>query len=76
MLGFGIGLFLIHNKKTRTFRFGLSIWYLAVSYSHMGKPHTTIGRYCVSLLSSAWSQVGPQCYGRQAITCFALALSA
>ncbi len=37
-----------------------------MSYSHMGKPHTTISAIIVSLLDSAWNQVGPQCYGRQA----------
>ena len=47
----------------------------SVLLSHGETPHYH-RRYCVSLLSSAWSQVGPQCYGRQAITCFALALSA
>ncbi len=36
-----------------------------MSYSHMETPHYH-RRYCVSLLSSAWNQVGPQCYGRQA----------
>ena len=36
-----------------------------VLLSHGEAPHYH-RRYCVSLLSSAWSQVGPQCYGRQA----------
>ncbi len=36
-----------------------------VLLSHGETPHYH-RRYCVSLLSSAWNQVGPQCYGRQA----------
>ncbi len=36
-----------------------------VLLSHGEAPHYH-RRYCVSLLSSAWNQVGPQCYGRQA----------
>ena len=36
-----------------------------VLLSHGETPHYH-RRYCVSLLSSAWSQVGPQRYGRQA----------
>ena len=36
-----------------------------VLLSHGEAPHYH-RRYCVSLLSSAWSQVGPQRYGRQA----------
>ena len=36
-----------------------------VLLSHGETPHYH-RRYCVSLLSSAWVQVGPQCYGRQA----------
>ncbi len=36
-----------------------------VLLSHGEAPHYH-RRYCVSLLSSAWDQVGPQCYGRQA----------
>ena len=30
-----------------------------MTYSHMGKPHTTIGAAAVSLLSSGWGQVVP-----------------
>ncbi len=41
---------------------------LAMSYSH-GEAHATIS-YCVSLLSSAWNQVGPQCYGLKQILKF------
>ena len=37
-----------------------------MTYSHMGKPHTTIGAKTVSLLSSEWGQVVPSRYGRQA----------
>ncbi len=36
-----------------------------VLLSHGETPHYH-RRYCVSLLSSAWNQVGPQRYGRQA----------
>ena len=36
-----------------------------VLLSHGEAPHYH-RRYCVSLLSSAWNQVGPQRYGRQA----------
>ncbi len=36
-----------------------------VLLSHGEAPHYH-RRYCVSLLSSAWDQVGPQRYGRQA----------
>ncbi len=36
-----------------------------VLLSHGETPHYH-RRYYVSLLSSAWNQVGPQCYGRQA----------
>ena len=36
-----------------------------VLLSHGETPHYH-RRYCVSLLSSEWSQVGPQRYGRQA----------
>ena len=38
-----------------------------MTYSHMGKPHTTIGAKTVSLLSSRWDQVVHARYGRQAI---------
>ncbi len=35
-----------------------------MSYSSHGETPHYYRRYCVSLLSSAWNQVGPQCYGR------------
>ena len=38
---------------------------LTMTYSHMGEPHYH-WRYGVSLLSSAWGQVGPPRYCRQA----------
>nr|ADI17033.1 hypothetical protein [uncultured Vibrionales bacterium HF0010_22E23] len=40
-----------------------------VLLSHGEAPHYH-RRCCVSLLSSAWSQVGPQRYGRQANSLF------
>ncbi len=40
-----------------------------VLLSHGEAPHYH-RRYCVSLLSSTWNQVGPQRYGRQANSAF------
>ena len=34
---------LYKTKNPKPFSSGFYIQYLAVSYSHMGKPHTTIG---------------------------------
>ena len=34
---------LYKNKTPSPIQLGVHIQYLAVSYSHMGKPHTTIG---------------------------------
>ncbi len=45
-----------------------------VLLSHGEAPHYH-RRYCVSLLSSAWNQVGPQRYGRQANSFFSDFLS-
>ena len=39
---------------------------LAMSYSHMGKPHTTIGANSFHFWVRDGSQVGPNRYGRQA----------
>ena len=54
-----------HKQNPKPFSSGFHIHYLAVSYSHMGKPHTYHRRIGVSLLSSVWGQVGPPLYRRQ-----------
>ncbi len=58
------------NRQSRTFVFTfkkvkINLEPGDVLLSHGETPHYH-RRYCVSLLSSAWNQVGPQCYGRQA----------
>ncbi len=58
------------NRQSRTFVFTfkkvkINLEPGDVLLSHGEAPHYH-RRYCVSLLSSAWNQVGPQCYGRQA----------
>ena len=34
---------ILYKQKPKPIQLGVHIQYLAVSYSHMGKPHTTIG---------------------------------
>ena len=59
------------NKQVRYFVFTFlksekKIKSLAMSYSHMGKPHTTIGANSFHFWVRNGNQVGPNRYGRQA----------
>ena len=63
------------NKQVRYFVFTFlksekKIKSLAMSYSHMGKPHTTIGANSFHFWVRNGNQVGPNRYGRQANSCF------
>ena len=61
------GIYSAHMQKGPVFRLGLSLNLMPGSslLSHGETPHYH-RRYGVSLLSSAWGQVGPPRYGRQA----------